>query len=206
MSLSTSGRFAVVLSIPALVVACTVDSSSTAPSAGFAGGGEAPSGTSSPSEDAGGPSEFPILAPIDTNQTMTATPGEGVGVFTEYDSGGSWHVWWTCDTLVDATNPPCQFDVKVSVQSGTITAAQAHGFQATDSLTTSSAQIEATTITTTASDSLTFQTAPGAVITLSATVAGLYDGRFIFFVEGGKVDDGFTGTVTDPIMLQGATP
>ncbi|MGO8994135.1 MAG: hypothetical protein ACLQVI_12465 [Polyangiaceae bacterium] len=205
MSLSTPTwlpRFALVASIPALVIACSSSSSST----GFASasGGEVPTATP-PGED-GGPSEYPILAPIDTGANMTAAPGQGVGVFTEYYTGGQWHVWWTCDSLVDSQNPPCQFDVKISVASGTITDPVSQGFQASDTFTVSGAQIEGVTTTSTASDGVTFDTAPGAVITLSATVGGQYDGRFLFFVEGGKVDDGFTGTVTDPIMLQGATP
>ncbi len=137
---------------------------------------------------------------------MTAAPGQGVGVFTEYDSGGAWHIWWTCDSSVDTQNPPCQFDVKVSVATGAIALPAAQGFQASDKLTITPTQLEATTLTSTSTDGLTFQTSPGATITLSATVGGQYDGRFIFFVEGGKVDDGFTGTVTDPIQLQGSTP
>ena len=120
MSLSTLGRFALVVSIPALVVACTVDSS-PAPLEPTSGGGSVPTGsaTTPPSEDAGAASEFPILAPIDTNQTMTAAPGQGVGVFTEYDTGGVAHL--VDVRLASSTRrTPCQFDVKVSVQSGAI--------------------------------------------------------------------------------------
>jgi hypothetical protein len=203
MGLSTLCRFAFVVSVPAFVVACEVESSVSSPPEAWGGAGPEPSA----SVDAGGgPSEYPILAPVDTNLTMTAAPGQGVGVFTEYASGGNWTVWWTCDSLVDTQNPPCQFDVKISVQTGSILAPTTNGFQSTDTFTSSAAQIEAVTTTSTASDGLTFQTAPGAAITLSATVGGQYDGRFIFFVEGGKVDDGFTGTVTDPILLKGSTP
>ncbi len=115
-------------------------------------------------------------------------------------------MWWTCDSLVDDQNPPCQFDVKISVQTGSILTPTTNGFQPNDTFTSSPTQIEGLTTTSIASDGVTFQTEPGATITLSATVGGQYDGRFIFFVEGGKVDDGFTGTVTDPIMLQGSSP
>jgi hypothetical protein len=210
MSFSTPtwlARSALAVTIPALAVACTVQSSSSVPS----GAGEEPypsaSATATPSgESDGGASEYPILAPIDTDLTMTAAPGQGVGVFTEYKAGGQWTVWWTCDTLVDTRNPPCLFDVKISVTTGTITSLATQGFQPSDSLTSTATQIEGLTATSTGTDGFTFQTEPGAVITLSATVGGQYDGRFIFFVEGGKVDDGYTGTVTDPIMLQGSMP
>jgi hypothetical protein len=205
MSLSTLCRFAFAVSIPAFVVACAVE---TAPIGSNSGAGWEPSGAGAVATDAGGggPSEYPILAPIDTNLTMTAAPGDGVGVFVEYATGGQWTVWWTCDSLVDSANPPCQFDVKISVRTGSITAPTTNGFAATDTFTSSATQIEGVTTTSTGSDGVTFQTAPGAAIALSATVGGQYDGRFIFFVEGGKVDDGFTGTVTDPIDLQGSTP
>jgi hypothetical protein len=203
MSLSTLCRFAFAAAIPAFVVACAVE---TAPSVSGGGGGTGWGPSASAESDAGGPSEYPILALVDTNLTMTAAPGQGVGVFAEYAAGGQWTVWWTCDSLVDSANPPCQFDVKISVQSGSITAPVTNGFSATDTFTPSATQIEGVTTTSIGSDGVTFQTAPGAVITLSATVGGQYDGRFLFFVEGGKVDDGYSGTVTDPIMLQGSTP
>lgn len=208
--LSTLGRFAFILSVPAIVIACTVESTPAGGSS--AGGGPVPSGSVSatPSSPDGGPSEYPILAVIDTNETgapeLQAPPGQGVGVFTEYTGAGSWHVWWTCDSLVDTTNPPCPFDVKVTVANGTISAPATQGFQATDSLKTSSTSLEAVTSTSTGTNGMTFVTAPGGVITLSATIGGQYDGRFLFFVEGGKLNDGFKGTVTDPIMFQGATP
>jgi hypothetical protein len=51
-----------------------------------------------------------------------------------------------------------------------------------------------------------FDTDPGATITLTATVGGLYNGQFLFWVQGGQVNGGYTGTVTDPLMLVGATP
>jgi hypothetical protein len=211
MSLSTSGRFALVLSIPALVVACVVDSSPGSSVMGGSGGA-VPSTSAGPpastSSNNGAPSEHPILAIVDTNQTMTAAPGQGAGVFAEYDSGGQWNVFWMCGPLEDGGDAPCPFDVKISVGSGTIATPATQGFQTTDTLTVSSTQIEAVTSTsvTQGQEGVTFTTTPGATITLSASIAGQYDGEYVFFVEGGKVDDGFTGTVTDPIMLQGSKP
>jgi len=40
----------------------------------------------------------PMLVGIDTDQTVDAVPGEGVGLFVEYSSGGNWLLWTTCDT------------------------------------------------------------------------------------------------------------
>jgi len=152
-----------------------------------------------------------MLARVDDNVTMNASPGEGVGVFSEYDSGGHWHLWWTCDTLV--THESCPFDIKVSVDKGGITNASAEQFTSRDTLVTPTTPasgdeggIEAKTRTTTGTSGVLFDTDPGATITLTASVGGHYNGKFLFWVQGGKVDDDFRGTVTDPLMLVGASP
>jgi hypothetical protein len=138
---------------------------------------------------------------------MTAAPGDGVGVFTEYQTGGHWHVWWTCDT--NKTNLPCAFDVTVSIASGSITNLASQAFERTDRLSQPSAtQIEATTNTTSAIDGVTFDTPPGSgtpVITLDAKVNGQEDGSFLFFVQKGEVNGGY-GAVSDPLMLEPLTP
>jgi hypothetical protein len=204
LCLSTVSHFALVLAPAAIAVACTV--TSTPPEASEAYGGPYPTYDAAvPEADDSGASAHPILALVDTNETMTAAPGQGLGVFVEYDSGGNWNVWWSCGPEQDGTDPPCQFDVKISAASSAIAGVATRGFLSSDTFTAATNQIEAVTMTTTAFDGLTFQTAPGAVITLSVTVGGVY-GQFLFFVEQGKVDDGASGLVTNPVMLQGSTP
>ena len=116
LCLSTLSRFALVLAPAAVALACTVDSAPPEISEGSSSG---PYPTGYPSADAdvaddGGASAHPILALVDTNQTMNATPGEGLGVFVEYDTGGNWNVWWSCGPEQNGSDPPCQFDVKIS--------------------------------------------------------------------------------------------
>src|SRR5882672_3572150 len=53
----------------------------------------------------------PILAEVDTDQTLNANPGEGVGIYAEYATGGHWYIWWTCDTNQDATHRPCNMGI-----------------------------------------------------------------------------------------------
>lgn len=48
---------------------------------------------------------------IDADQALEVTPGEGVGVFVEYSSGGRWHVYVTCDTA--RSGYACNYDVTV---------------------------------------------------------------------------------------------
>jgi hypothetical protein len=197
--------------------ACTVE---TASSEGSGGG---PSSTEPclgcedsgpPSKISGGsttPSPEAMLGRVDPNQMMNASPGRGVGVFSEFDTGGHWHLWWTCDTLI--TQKTCPFDIKVTVATGTITNASADEFSSSDTLVTPSTPasgeaggIEAKTVTTTGTSGVFFDTDADATITLTATVGGLYNGKFLFWVQDGKVDDGYKGTVTDPLMLVGASP
>jgi hypothetical protein len=149
----------------------------------------------------------PMLAVVDDNQRLQAQGGQGVGVFTEYQSGGQWHVWWTCDTSV--TGLSCPFDVTVTVTSGSITNATSQFSDPSDWLTQyqgPTPRIYAATNTSAGIDAITFDTKAGATITLNAKLNGQDDGSFLFFVQDGKVNGGYTHTVTDPLMLVPASP
>jgi hypothetical protein len=181
----------------------------------------------------GGASTSPILAKIDPSATMVQTPGLGVGVFTQYEPstkskpGGHWYIWWTCDTTT--SNQDCEFAVTATVAHGDITNASAEGFTDTDTLTggglasdggtgddggdagvsggrNSSSSITAETYTTTTVQGIRFDTEPGAVINLSASLGGEYSGSFLFFVQDGSVNGGYTGNLTDPLDLQSSSP
>jgi hypothetical protein len=148
-----------------------------------------------------------MLVVVDDNQRLQAQGGQGVGVFTEYASGGHWHVWWTCDTSL--TGLSCGFDVTVTIASSSITNATSQFSDPSDSLTHYAGPtrgIIAATNTTTGTDGITFDTPPGTTITLNATVGGQDNGSFLFFVQDGKVNGGYTHAVTDPLMLVPASP
>jgi hypothetical protein len=165
----------------------------------------------------GAPSATPMLAKIDPERTLTQTPGEGVGVFAEYDStstadpGGHWYIWWTCDT--NRSGESCPFDIQISVAHGEISKAKSEGFGADDTLTAgmadggaSSSLLTAATTTTTSVQGVHFDTEPGATITLSASLSGEYSGSFLFFVQDGQPNGDYKGTLTDPLQLQSTTP
>jgi hypothetical protein len=140
---------------------------------------------------------------------MSANPGDGVGVFTEYQSGGHWHVWWTCDT--NKTSLSCSFDVTVSVSKGTLANLAGQTQERGDTVTqTGSTQIEATTLTTTGTDGVTFDTVvpTGAtpIITLDAKLNGVEDPSFLFFVQDGQINGNYQGSLTDPLMLEPSIP
>ena len=180
-----------------LLLSCTVESRTYSGSGGpppvAASGGS--SGTTSP-----------LLVDVDTNRTMIAQPGDGVGVFTEYAAGGHWHVFWTCDT--NRTNFDCRFNVGISTDSP-ITNASGVSLDTTDQLALgqmATGKLSADAQTAATIKGLTFDTAPGAAITLDAQVDGQRDGAFLFFVQDGQVNGGYAGTLTDPLMLEPSNP
>jgi hypothetical protein len=143
----------------------------------------------------------PMLVDVDTNQTMSAAPGDGVGVFVEYKAGGGWHLWWTCDT--NKSSQTCNFTIKLAATnalSNVVTAGAAQASDVNPGVTTFQ------TVTGSTIDGVTFNTTAGDVLTLDASVDGLQDGSFVFFVQGGKVNGGYTGKLTNPLKLEGSTP
>ena len=154
-------------------------------------------------------SPAPILAILDTDQVMNADPGQGVGIFTEYFTGGKWHVWWTCDTSL--SNQTCEVALSATVTSGTVDSVDASELQGGFVTTPNPSRVEARATTSTQVHGITFTTKPGAVVTLEATVGGLREGpgpngSFFFFVQDGKINGGFSGRLTNPLQVQGKTP
>ena len=105
------------------------------------------------------------------------------------------------------TSQPCSFDVTASVSSGAIRNAAGISFASGDELSQATDnQVQADTLTTTTIQGVTFDTAPGVVVTLDAAMDGQEDPAFLFFVQDGKVNGGYTGTLTDPLMFEPSTP
>lgn len=146
----------------------------------------------------------PMLVAVDTDQTMTADPGKGVGVFIEYATGGKWHVWWTCDTAT--TGQSCDFAVSASVTTGTLANLDAGELPGGFVATPTPSRVDARVTTSNEVHGVRFTTNPGAVLTVQASVGGLQDGSFLFFVQDGKVNGGYAGKLTNPLQLQGKTP
>lgn len=177
----------------ACLVGCVVTTSAPDPSPNDDGAGDAPAGSSQAT------SGSPMRVVVDTDQVMEADPGKGVGVFVEYATGGQWHVWWTCDTALSSRS--CRFDVRVSSPAG-ITKGESTATIA--AATETSLGLRSTTSTTV--DGVKLTTAPGAVLTVEASVDGVTDSSFIFFVQKGQVNGGYQGGLTNPLELQGNSP
>jgi hypothetical protein len=144
-----------------------------------------------------------MLVVVDTDRVMNATPGDGVGVFTEYQSGGHWRIWWTCDT--NKTSQSCAFTVIAT--SGGISNVAGISLQTGDAVVrVDPTEASANTTTSTSIQGMTFDTAPGATITLLATIDAQTTGEILFFVQDGKINGGYTGSLTDPLQLEPSAP
>jgi hypothetical protein len=184
--------------------ACVVEEHRTY--GGSSGGAAAePAPDVPPAEEAPSGPVAPMLVDIDTDEQMNASPGQGVGVFIEYYAGGHWRVWWTCDTAI--TSKTCAFEIGITAGSGEITNTKPQELATAGNVqTVSSRQIKVTTITGSQTHGVRFDTPAGAVITVDAAVGSLRDGKYFFFVQNGKINGGFKGKLTNPLMLQGKTP
>lgn len=184
----------------ALLAGCVVDSSPS----GSSGGGGVAYGGGPVYQDAGTAPATPVLVQVDTDQTLESTPGQGIGVYVEYATGGHWNVSWTCDTAL--TSLSCNFTVNVSVATGAITHPTAMPAMAGDGLAlipSGSESVAASSTTTSGADGFTFDTAPGARITVSV---GLNAPLSFFFVQDGKVNGGYQGPLANPLMFEPSTP
>ena len=189
----------------AFSLGCAVQSEPVPAGAGGAG----PASTGPGGIGGGAPSTTPILVDVDPNQTMNATPGEGVGVFVEYKTGGHWHVWWTCDT--DKTGLDCVFSNTITVATGSISNLVGQMLESSNMATQLNAQkVIVNTDTTTGVDGITFDTPFSSgqkpMITLEAQLNGGDNGQFLFFVQDGQINGGYTGTLTDPLKLEPSIP
>ena len=168
------------------------------------GTGQVPSGGTNGDTAPAPSSPSPMLVEVDTDQTMTADPGQGVGVFIEYGAGGKWHIWWTCDTA--KTQQSCDFALSATTTAGNISNPDAQQLAGGAMTTPNPSTIEAKVVTRNEVHGISFTTNPGVVLTVKASLGGITEGSFLFFVQHGKVNGGYTGPLSNPLQLQGKTP
>ena len=164
--------------------------------------------------DAAAGSIAPVKAVVDTGKTLNAAPGQGVGVFIEYASGGRWHVWWTCDT--STTNEPCAYSVAISSAASALSAisleqgamlAQGVAIDGDGGVAgATTTPLVVTSNTSETADGVRFATNPGATIRVDAQLGGAENGSILFFVQNGKVNGGYTGVLSDPLDLAPSSP
>jgi len=142
-----------------------------------------------------------VKATVDTDQTLEATPGEGIGVFIEYAAGGTWHVYATCDTKI--SNMSCAHDVSVTVPAGSGFGGIRHdGLEGRDAVQEYSDGLDLLTDTSSDFDGVYFETDPGATVRFETWMDGEADARFVYWVGGGAVHAGAPSNPLDLVPSQ----
>jgi hypothetical protein len=140
---------------------------------------------------------------VDADATLTLDPGNGVGLFVEYQSGGHWSLLTTCDTLV--SKRACAFDVAINaLDGGMFGNVQAQNPGPNDSVSVAGhSSIQMSTDTSLEASGATFDATPGATIRVEAHLDGADARQFVFAVSGGKV---VKGVLTNPVTFTPSAP
>jgi hypothetical protein len=144
------------------------------------------------------------LVDIDAGATLSATPGDGVGVFVEYESGGHWTIWTSSDIGIGGAAR--SFDILATAIDDTSVLSNLAGVDlgAEDQvLLTAENQVQLLTETELGTDGVTFDTTPGAIIELDVLVDGASDPRIIYWVGGGVLH---AGAPSNPIDFWPSAP
>jgi hypothetical protein len=143
--------------------------------------------------------EEAMLMTIDTDATVTAEPGEGVGIFVEYAAGGTWRIWTTCDT--NHSNAPCYFDIFASVDTSSelldIFSDESESGDQVRLYSEGTAYFGATTESDV--DAMVLNTTPGAIVRLEVYLDGVEQPRFLYWFGDGVLH---RGAPTHPIDLE----
>lgn len=150
------------------------------------------------------PPAEPMLVNIDTGVALSATPGDGVGVFVEYYTGGTYFIWTTCDT--NFSNAVCPIDVYMSVD----TASTISGFTASDlegndfvNVDDAAGTIDLHVDTASDTDGVEITTTPGAILRLEVQIDGVSQPRFVYWSGDGVLHE---GAPTSPVDFSPTKP
>jgi len=143
-----------------------------------------------------GPQDSQIYsASIDAGATMTdLTPGNGIGMFIEYQSGGTWDVRFTCDTSVSNLACPWHMDAQTLDQTS-ITDINTQLLDSSDAVSQPSSDLllyDGTT--TTEVDEFSFKTTAGHLIGFDIALDYVDDPhRYVFWIGDGGLNRGVPG-------------
>jgi len=134
---------------------------------------------------------------IDADQTLQTELGEGVGLFVEYYSGGTWILWTSCDTYL--SDFACDFQVHVLAGS-TLGEVATFDFEAGDDVdVVSSDELWFYAVTSTDSETVQLEAAPGEVVEIELWLDGYLEPSFIYWIGDGLVHEGASGS---PVIFE----
>jgi hypothetical protein len=160
-------------------------------------------GGSSPNDP--GPDEMVEVprSTVDTDAVLAdIEPGLGVGAFVEYQTGGSWHVFTTCDT--ETSDFACYFDIVLTPLDGLINFAAEDDLEYDDYVTNyGSTGARFIAYTTYDVDGAVFEAEPGVPLSVDVWLDDAPAEHFIYWVgEGGA----HRGAPSNPIELEPSSP
>ncbi len=140
----------------------------------------------------------PARSTIDVDRQIEIDAGQGAGAFIEYSAGGHWQLRTTCDTA--KTNQSCQFDILITPQdNSSISNVLPSDLEPEDTVQpfeTASYQFLATTSSDI--DGITFDSDPGAAISVDVFLDGTCAEPFVFWIGDGALHP---GEPTNPLIL-----
>lgn len=130
-----------------------------------------------------------VFEVIDTDVLLDTELGMGAGLFVEYESGGLWRLWTSCDTLT--SDHVCQFDTFVLSDGFIEEVVELDDMEAGDEVDfLSDFEIRFLAETTVDSDTIEILTEPGAPLELDPFLDGFSAPDFLVWSSGGEVIHG----------------
>jgi hypothetical protein len=119
---------------------------------------------------------------IDTGKGLTTAAGEGTGVFVEYQAGGHWHVFTSCDTII--TGYGCTYDVTAQVFGGTVSNLLGEDLETNDVAGSACADTAYLSVSTGSNfDGMSFDAPAGAPVRVTGALGGALYPNLIYWVE-----------------------
>ena len=187
-------RFALVGTALGLSLAGCSDDDDHAPPMGSAAGGRMNGAT--------GPVTV-ISYGIDADMAMgEITPGQEAGAFVEYESGGLWHLYVSCDSNVRGGSA-CEWDILVNPVDGYWDAPTADGLERDDQFGYDEYGPWLYALTTADYDGITFATEPGTTVRFDVLLDGWDANGYVRWVSGTAVN---LGAATNPVEFKPNSP
>jgi hypothetical protein len=156
-----------------------------------------------PDDGTNPPPSDPMLVTIDADKTISAEPGEGVGLFVEYAAGGTWRLWTSCDT--NYSNVACAFDVVLSVDTASeitkVEGEDLEGFDEAGTYDEGSAFFVADTDSNL--DAVVVHTTEGAILRVDMLLDGYPEARFIYWFGEDVLHQ---GAPSNPVDFEPSAP
>jgi hypothetical protein len=139
---------------------------------------------------------------IDTGASLVSPPGEGTGVFVEYQAAGHWHVWVSCDTAL--TGQGCAYDATAQVFDGVVSNVRGEQLEPPDIAGSQCADTAYLSVSTGSDlDGLLFDAPAGATVRVTATLGGARYPNLLYWVGGG---DARNDANADPVDFKPSAP